>query len=356
MLWWTDPQIAEREFENLLIRVPNPMGDQIMATPALDAVRARYPKARITGHGVPNALRMYEGGAWFDDFITIARKEGTLNQVKKLKGLSFDACLLLSGSFRTAFVPFVARVRHRIGYQWSGRSPLLTASWRRPRPGGKKAPYPTKKYFNDLVAKIGAKAQGRIRLSISDEVQARGDAWLHEHGLEPHDCLMPMCVGAAFGPSKLWPAEYFAQVADAMAERHGMKVLMLCAPGEEAIGRKVRAHAKRPLFDSSGDPLSIDLLKAVIRRSRVLLTNDTGPRHIAAAFRRPIVCLMGPTSPVYTETDNEETSILREEGVECSPCHLKECPIDHRCLVRITPDRALAALEAVLAAPDPAHA
>ncbi|MGH7163455.1 MAG: glycosyltransferase family 9 protein, partial [Planctomycetota bacterium] len=106
----------------------------------------------------------------------------------------------------------------------------------------------------------------------------------------------------------------------------------------------VRVRARRPLIDTGLRPLAIDELKAVIARARLLLTNDTGPRHIAASFRVPIVCLMGPTDPTYTGTDLDETVVLREE-VSCSPCHRKVCPIDHRCMVWLQPERVLAAVE-----------
>ncbi|MEE8105485.1 MAG: lipopolysaccharide heptosyltransferase II [Planctomycetota bacterium] len=350
MLPWVDKQIAEREFENVLVRVPNPLGDQIMATPALDSVRRRYPNAHITGFGTENAFRIFEGGTWFDDFITIGRREKTMSQVRKIRSQPrrYDACLLMTGSLRTAIVPFIARIPHRMGYRWSGRTALLTASWSRPRTDGKRSPYPTKTYFNDLVTGLGCEPEGRIRLATTPEVVARSEEWMSRNGIDPKAPLLPMCVGAAFGPSKLWPAEYFAKVADHMIEKHGMTVLLLVAPSEAEIGEAVQKHAKHELISSDRDPLAVDLMKAVIQHADVLLTNDTGPRHVAAAFRRPIVCVMGPTSPVYTETDNEETTILREEGIDCSPCHLKECPIDHRCMVRITPDRAIAALEEIL--------
>ena len=124
--------------------------------------------------------------------------------------------------------------------------------------------------------------------------------------------------------------------------------MVLCAPGEEEIGAAVRGHATSPLVDTGLDPLTVDVLKALIARSRVLLTNDTGPRHIAAAFDVPVVCLMGPTDPTYTDTDMERQTVLRREDVPCSPCHLKVCPVPgHPCLTGIPPAEAIAAVEKV---------
>lgn len=355
-MWpFSDSKIAEREFERLVVRVPNWLGDQIMATPALDAIRRRYPNAHIAGHGSRAAEMLYSGSSWFDSFVVSEKRDSARAQAKLLREEKFDACLLLTGSFRTAVPPFLARIPHRIGYQWSGRTPLLTAHWHRPRPGGVKAPYPTKHYFIDLVAKLGATDPGpRVYLPLSDESAGKATEWLASQGIAADDPLLPMCVGAKFGPSKLWPAAYFAAAADHMTREHGARVILLCAPGEEPIGAAVRGHAKEPLFDTGLDPLTIEVLKAIIARSRVLLTNDTGPRHIASSYWVPAVTVMGSTDPTYTDTDMETQTVLRVDGLDCSPCHLKECPLDgHPCMTRLTPDRVIAELERIWKSPPP---
>jgi heptosyltransferase-2 len=342
---FSDRRIGEREFERIVVRVPNPLGDQIMATPALSAIRRRYPQARIVGHGVANAERLYRGMDWYDDFLVSGRRESALKQARMLRPHRFELCILLSGSLRTAFPPFLARIPHRVGYRWSGRTALLTAHWHRPRPGGVKQPYPTKHYFLDLVANLRAEGSGPVHLARTDEEDATVEEWLAAEKIDPTEPLLLMCVGAAFGPSKLWPAENFAAVAGHMIERHAARVVVLCAPGEEEIGARVRELCPHPLVDTGLNPLDVTTLKGLIARARLLLTNDTGPRHIAACFQVPVVCLMGPTSPVYTETDLERQVVLRREDVECSPCHLEKCPIDHRCLIWIKPEHALKAVE-----------
>ncbi len=348
-MWpFSDASIAAREFERLVVRVPNPLGDQIMATPALDALRARYPDAHITGHGTRVAEELYAGSEWFDDFLRVGRREGAFLQARRLREGRHDGCVLLTGSFRTALPPFLARIPHRIGYRRSGRTPLLTAHYRRPRPGGKRAPYPTKLFYLELVARLGASAEpGPVHLPLSTDDRAAGEAWREKNGLGDDEPLLALCVGAAYGPSKIWPADHFAAVADAMTTRYGVRVVLLCGPGEEAHGARVAGLARQPVINTGEAPLSIGALKAVIAQARALLTNDTGPRHIAAAFGIPIVCVMGPTDPRYSGTDLDGQIVLREEGIDCSPCHLKVCPIDHRCMTRIGPDRALAALDRI---------
>ncbi|HEX5136114.1 MAG TPA: lipopolysaccharide heptosyltransferase II [Planctomycetota bacterium] len=338
-------RMEAREFARIVVRVPNPLGDQIMATAALDALRKRFPSAHIAGHGSATAKQLYAGMDCFDEFLVSGRRESVWTQAALLRRGRFDLSVLLAGSFRSALPPFLARIRHRAGYRWSGRSLLLTARWPRPKPGGKAQPYPTKQFYLDLVGKLGATGAGRSRLVVTGDEEARAALWMKREGLgEP---LLSMCVGAAFGPSKMWPAESFAAVGDAMAERFGARVVLLCAPGEREVALRVKRAMKAPLPDTWTDPLDVGMLKAVIARSRALLTNDTGPRHIAACLNVPVVCLMGPTSPVYTEADTEGQVVLRREDVACSPCHLPVCPIDHRCMTWIKPKDALEAVERV---------
>jgi heptosyltransferase-2 len=192
--------IAERDFARIVVRVPNPLGDQIMATPALDALRRRYPRAFLAGHGSDVARRLYAGMGWQDDFLVSERRESAWRQARLLRAGRFELCVLLTGSFRSAMPPFLARIPHRVGYRWSGRSLLLTSRWPRPRPGGKAQPYPTKQYFLDLVGRLGATGGGRARLALTEEEKARAAAWMEEEGILGAP-ILAMCVGAAFGPS-----------------------------------------------------------------------------------------------------------------------------------------------------------
>ena len=348
-MWpFSDPKIAQREFKRLVIRVPNPLGDMVMATSALDALRERYPDTHFTGQGTGLAKDLYEGGGWFDEFVVVGRRESVFKQARDLRAGNYDACLLLSGSIRTSLPPFLARSPSRIGYRWSGRTILLTAHFRRPRPGGKKAPYPTKHYFLDLIRNLGCDApySRPIRLALSDEDNRATDRWLESVGVAADAPILALAVGAGFGPSKIWPPDRFAEVADAMVERHGVCPIVLCGPNETEIGDQVTAAMHHPVPNAKSMVLPTAVLKGVCARTRAMLCNDIGPRHVAAAFNRPIVCMMGPTDPIYSETDMDNQVVLLAEGIDCMPCHLKICPIDHRCMTRIGADRALRDLEA----------
>ena len=159
--------------------------------------------------------------------------------------------------------------------------------------------------------------------------------------------LLVVTPGASFGSSKLWPPAHFARAADGIARRHGLRTVLAPGPGEVEIARAVQDAMETDavvLEPASG----LGQLVALVASARVLLTNDPGPRHVAVAFGRPAIVVMGSTDPRHTAYALESQRVLREE-VECSPCHLKRCPIDHRCMTRLAPERAMAAADELLA-------
>jgi heptosyltransferase-2 len=138
-------------------------------------------------------------------------------------------------------------------------------------------------------------------------------------------------------------------VADALAASRGLQAVVLTGPGEERIGAAIaQAMKRRPISFREGE-VSFGALKAIVRRSALMICNDTGPRHLAIAYNVPVVVLMGPTSPIVTDSDYPRTAILRQD-VPCGPCYLRHCPTDHRCMMLITPEMVLAAAETLLSA------
>ena len=167
-------------------------------------------------------------------------------------------------------------------------------------------------------------------------------------------CLNP---GAAYGAAKHWPAEYFSALARDLAEKRGAGVLVLCGPSERTLSQEIAAQARHPAVHSLGDqampvrldgpPLSLGLTKACVRRADLLVTTDSGPRHFAAAFDRPVVTLFGPTFIAWTETYHPRAVHLQEQ-VECGPCQRRVCPLDHRCMKQLLPAKVLTAAEGLL--------
>jgi heptosyltransferase-2 len=153
--------------------------------------------------------------------------------------------------------------------------------------------------------------------------------------------------GAKFGSSKCWPAHHFASLADMLTKRWNCKILLFIGPGEEDLGQSIAGLSKAEIINTEPDRIDLALLKPLIKRCQLLVTNDTGPRHYAVAFDVPVVVIMGPTDPRYTDTNLEKTLVLRQP-IDCSPCHEKICPRNHECMTEISPHAVLGGIETLL--------
>jgi len=154
------------------------------------------------------------------------------------------------------------------------------------------------------------------------------------------ETIAVLAPGASYGPSKTWPPTSFARVGDALAAV-GASVVLVGTPAERKLSGQVLSAMKEPAVDLTGE-LGLGALKGVVRRSRVLICNDAGARHIAVAFGIPCVVVMGPTSLEKTNLNLERVKVLSAD-VDCRPCYLRECPIDHRCMTRVSAEHVVQA-------------
>jgi heptosyltransferase-2 len=202
--------------------------------------------------------------------------------------------------------------------------------------------------YRALTRALGCPDAGNaLELHVDPADAARIATRLERSGVGADRDVLVVAPGASFGSSKLWPPEHFARACDELARRRGLVPALTAAPGERAIAREVAAHMHERGVVLADPPLDLGTLKALIARSRLVLTNDTGPRHIAVALDRPVVVLLGPTDPRHTAQHLAGQRVLREP-VNCSPCQRRTCPIDHRCMTRLLPSRAVAAAEELL--------
>jgi len=186
---------------------------------------------------------------------------------------------------------------------------------------------------------VGCKPQGtRLELFTTAEEERGVDVLLETHGVGAEEPLVALAPGASFGPSKCWPASSFAEVADHLAAR-GARIVLLGAPAEAPLTAAVSAAMKRPALDFAS-VLGLAESKALIRRSKLLICNDAGARHIAAAFGVPALVFFGPTSLEKTNLNLEGLSVL-ETDHGCRPCYERHCPIDHRCMNDISPEQVI---------------
>ncbi|MFT7462822.1 MAG: heptosyltransferase-2 [Pseudohongiellaceae bacterium] len=333
--------------ERLLVRLPNWIGDVVMATPALAALRRHWPATHITVGGPAHCLPLLSGSSLFDSFLELPRRNvagwaGLLASSRLVASGHFNQGVLLTNSFSSALVLALARVPARAGYRGGGRGALLTASLSHPRePGLHRLPTPMVEYYFRLLEHLGVpRGDHHYQLETTAEDELQADEWLQRQGLSEAHPLVGFHPGSSFGPSKLWYADRFAAVADGLAAKAGARVVVFCGPGERDLAREIAAVAKSSVVTAADDMMSLATLKAVIRRLDLLISTDTGPRHFGPAFDVPTVVLMGSTDPRFTNTNLSCSDVLREP-VFCSPCQKKVCPIDHRCMTQLTVERVL---------------
>jgi heptosyltransferase-2 len=348
---------------NIAVFLPNWIGDAVMATPALRALRSHYSEARLVGVMKPYVADVFEGGDWFDDIIPAnggSRSQGVFAVAKRLRRLgAIELAVLLANTFRSALTARLGGCRRRIGYARHGRSLLLTDALPPLRDEmGRLKPSPVLDAYNRLAQRAGCPKTTYLMelFTTSADERAADRVWERAH-LEDYSEVICLNSGAAFGAAKHWPSEYFAALARRLAVERGSGVLVLCGPKERDLARAIAAEADRPnvhaLADltapavADGPCLSLGLTKACVRRADLLVTTDSGPRHFAAAFDRPVVTLFGPTHIEWTETYHPRAVHLQKR-FDCGPCQLRVCPIDHRCMRELKPEEVFAAAEGLL--------
>lgn len=329
--------------------LPNWVGDVVMATPAIRAVREHFPGARLLAVCRPYVAATIDGSPWFDEVILFdkagPRERREVGVIRRLRRERVDAAVLFPNSFRSAAVAALGRCRRRIGFDRFGRGLLLTDVLQPVRDAaGRRVPRPVIDDYNRLVTRLGVSDPGhRMELFTTPDDEIAADRVWADLGLHRFPEIVGLNSSGAFGAAKLWPAGHFAALARDLVDRRGCGVLVVCGPNERATAREIVRLADRPQVVSLADrPVSLGLTKACVRRLDLFVTTDSGPRHFAAAFGVPVVSVFGPTHIEWTETYYPR-GINLQKKVPCGPCQLPVCPLDHRCMTELRPSDVLAA-------------
>ncbi len=319
-----------------------------MATPILEAAIASPDFERVT-IGVRAHLSPVLANGPLEKHLLLLERGA--NETAALGLLAPDAALLLSNSFGAAWRAFRARIPVRMGSALSARRWLLTHAVVPPTNGGRRVPIPTAHLLRDVAGLAGIQVPDlHPRLTVTAQTRAAQASLLESVGLGLGEPYVLCCPGAAFGAAKLWPPEHFARALDQLTEARGWRAVITGGPGEEALMDEVARRSKRSAISLSGVRRDLDSLKALVHDAQLLLVGDSGPRWYAAAFDVPCVSVMGPNFPELTATSLEFAEVVRLEGLECSPCLERVCPLGHhRCMRELSPERVVAAAGRVLA-------
>jgi heptosyltransferase-2 len=323
-----------------------------MATPSLKAIRVRFPESHIAWLVRASVKRVIETLPDYDEILPYDDRHrsvgGLLSWVMRLRRRRFDLAIILPNSFGSALMAFLAGIKRRVGYSREGRAFMLTDPVRPVRSGSKIVPIPMVEYYLRITDSLGcSRVTTKPELSVSPAARRQAEAIFERCGISDQRMKVVMIPGAAYGSSKCWRPDYFAQVADRLIGGYGCDVLIVPGPQEVAIAREIEVTMKQRPSVIADPIVPLDVLMAMVASCSLVITNDTGPRHFAVAFDKPVVVIMGPTDPRYTNLNLEKTIVLRE-NLDCSPCHLKVCPRDHSCMNAITPDMVLEASERLI--------
>ena len=338
--------------ERILIRGVNWLGDAVMALPALERLRETRPGARITLLTAAKLADLFVGHPAVDRVLAFDKSEGTIALARRLRG-QFDSALILPNSFRSASEACLARIPERVGYEGNGRSLLLTrAIPRRPEEtamhkrslaeirkrladSSERETFPSAAHhLHHYLHLVDPKAQPVApRIYVQDSER---DAFRSRFSL-PGKPILGLNPGAEYGPAKRWPAEHFVAAARLVSQQIDVHWLIFGGPGDLAVAETIRQAL--PSSQSLAGQTTLRELCVGLSLCRSVLTNDTGPMHLAAAAGARVVVPFGSTSPELTGPGLPGTgphALIRGQA-PCAPCFRRECPIDFRCMHSITP-------------------
>ena len=339
----------------IAVFLPNWLGDVAMATPALRAMRRHFgPQARIVGILRPYLADLLAGTPWLDEqwFFNPRAKDRSQRVwtiARRMRAERFDMAVLMTNSLRTAFVAWLGRARERIGYVRYGRGPLLTGKLYPRRQRRQIVPMPMVETYLELARAVGCGDESpRLELATIEADERSADAVFERLGLRGDGRVIAINSSGAYGGSKLWPVEYFAELARRIVVELDHDVLVMCGPKEKDIARRIiELSGSDRVFSMADQPMDLGTAKACTGRCRLMVSTDSGPRHVAAALGLPVVTMFGPMLPVWSENPTQRAVNLVLD-LDCIGCHKRVCPLGHhRCMRDLTVETVFAAVRSL---------
>jgi heptosyltransferase-2 len=337
----------------ILVRAPNWVGDAVMAIPALEAIRRTHPNDEIAILARPAVADLYRGQPFANrtlEYEKSARHTGWLGREKlvaELRRENFDLAVLLQNAFEAAWLAWRAGVPQRVGFKRDGRGLLLTTPV--PVPIDGEIPRHESHYYLELIRRVGwIESRGEIapiRLQIPESAREAAEGSLRHAGAKDGVWRCAIAPGASYGAAKCWPPERFASLADRLISECGADVILFGTPGEKEIASRICAAMKCRAISLVGQTPMRDLA-AFFSACSIFVGNDSGAMHVAAAAGLPVVGIFGSTDPEGTAPVTPQFTLIRE-AVSCSPCFLRSCPVDHRCMTRIDVDSVFVAAQRI---------
>jgi heptosyltransferase-2 len=344
--------------KKICVFLPNWLGDAVMATPAIRCLYEQFNgNAVLTALGRPHVLELFDGSPWFDNQIPFQIKNAPPEQsqyhiIRRFRREQFDLALLLTNSFRTALIAWSGKITQRIGYAKLGRGLFLSLPVKIPS-----SDIPLVDYYLNLVDAVTGKntpndptIRYRLELYTTPEEEKLGDDIWNNLGLRSPEKVLVFNVGSASSIVKSWSLDFAVELSRLVVDQLDFDVLINCGPDETQTAREIVTLAKRKhVFSMADQPLNIHAGKICLKRARLTVSTDSGPLHIASAFGKPTLVLLGPTSETYIANPYLDRNILTRH-LPCSPCYSKKkCPEKHhRCMKELTPQLVFEKIQSVV--------
>lgn len=340
--------------DSISILLPNWVGDVVMATPAIRALREHWPDVRLTGIVRPYVREVLAGLPWFDELISIDKlgksPVAMWRLASELRSRKVDLMLLLRRSIPAIALGRLSGARQRVGYGAGFAAWMLTTNLYPPRNRAGSLAWSTCELYCRVVEAAGCPVNSKqVELATTEADEAAADGAWKQLGLPAPQNVVVLNAGSATSPARVWPEEHYAALAMRLVKGFNAAVLIHCGPKERESAAQLAARSGSSSVKSLGElaDLPVGLSKAILRRARLLITSDSGPRHLAAAFQTPTLVLSGPIDPAANHSGNpfERAVWLKPE---CAPCNQSHCPLKHqRCLRDLSVDQVLTAVERV---------
>jgi len=329
----------------MIVRVPNWIGDAVLALPALESLRHNFPRASLSIAAKNWVKDLFVHNTLDAEVIPLPDNndpKSLWTAAQALKARKFDAGFLLTNSFSSAFLFYLARVPKRWGYGTDGRAVLLTKSVAL---NPDDPPRHQVQYYLGLLRGLGFETiEPRLKIPVPPGSAEAARTRLMALGLDQEDTpLVILSPGASYGPAKRWPAPLYGRLAALLEEKKKARILIIGSGEEAEIAETISSSmARKPAVLTGATTLSEVL--GLISQASLFISNDTGTMHIANGLGVPVVAIFGPTNPAVTGPFQKPSVYLRKE-VPCGPCFYRECPYDHRCMTGISPEDVLDACE-----------
>ncbi len=339
--------------ERILIRGTNWLGDAVMTTPAMQRLRTSFPDAHIALLATPLTAGLFQESPLVNEVIPYRRREDGVKAffdiVRQLRERQFDVALLFQNAFEAALLAWMGNVGLRIGFAEQGRGLLLTHRLHR---GEQHRNRHQVEDYLDIVAECERVCLGNkfnpmmlrplpALVANATQCQAAKEK-LQQFAIADRRPLIALNTGATNSRAKCWPAERFAELADQLNEELNAQIVLIGGAAEAEYAQVVARQTKREGAINLAGKTSMNELIGLLAECDLLVSNDTGPAHVAAALGTPTLTIFGPTNEFETSPTGHHAELIRADNIECARCMHRDCPIDHRCMTRITANDVLA--------------